>query len=867
MHKRAISFLLSAVILLGMLCGVAPKARAESNFVTSDACVAMIKDMEGFSKYPYYDNGQYTVGYGTTCPPEEYERYNTYGITEEEAEESLRNYLQIFESSLNSFINKNDLTINQGQFDALLSFTYNVGNAWTRSESTFRTAVLEGATGNDFIFAIARWCTASGKVLKSLIERRLIEANMYLNGVYADSVPSNYKYVVFNDNHSSAANDVRVQAYDANVGDSIRSTPTAEGYTFLGWYTEPSGGTRVTKLDASVRATTLYAHWAEGNVAVPNEPEEDVEPTQPEQEPDSLIDTGVVNTERLNVRSAAGTWNALVGYVYEGDVVEIYDIANLNGVVWGRISGGWVSLDYVTLSSAPKDDVPEEPTEAPEEPTEAPTEPTEPEKTEDTVIAKGVVSVTSLNIRSEASTASAVVGSISEGTEVDIYETTEINGTVWGRIDRGWISLDHVEWGNRVIASGTVSTEKLNVRSGAGTFNALVGYFYAGDTVEIYETTAIGETTWGRTELGWISLEYVSFGMAAPELSVSNVESTGKIKLSWTAVSGAKEYIVYRATEKSGEYKRLKTTEETTHVNGTVEVGKTYYYYVVAVADDGSRSEFSNTVEGTCVLERPVVSVCNIESTGKIRIEWDEIEGAAGYEVYRSATGDGEFTLLKKVSGTRLNHTSAVAGETWYYKVKALGQISAADSAFSSVKYRTCDVARPKVTVTNIESTGKIRIDWNSVKDADGYEVYCATEQDGEFKLLKKVRSSALNHTSAREGVTYYYKVVALGPNSAADSAESAVQSGTCGLPEVELSIKLSSKGKPRLSWNRISGAEKYEVYRSVGEDGGWKLLNTVKGTAMTNISAESGVTYYYKIVAVLSGTTAESETVSITAE
>ena len=74
-------FFLTHAMAVGLVCAAAPVTRAASNMTTGDTCVAMIKNMEGFSKYPYYDNGQYTVGYGTTCPPEEYQRYNTYGIT------------------------------------------------------------------------------------------------------------------------------------------------------------------------------------------------------------------------------------------------------------------------------------------------------------------------------------------------------------------------------------------------------------------------------------------------------------------------------------------------------------------------------------------------------------------------------------------------------------------------------------------------------------------------------------------------------------------------------------------------------------------------------------------------------------------
>ena len=830
MRRRVISFLLSAVILFGLFGMVAPAVQA-AGMKASDACVDMIKEMEGFSKYPYEDNGQYSVGYGTACPDDKLEQYMNNGIPESEAEELLRDYISSFESSLNSFVSKNSLSLSQNQFDALLSFTYNIGSGWMNSESTFRTAVLSGATGNDFIFAIARWCTASGKVLETLIQRRLIEANMYLNGVYQNSVPSNYKYVIFNDNLDGAENDVRVQGFDTNTPDNIRSTPTAEGYTFLGWYTAASGGTKVTVLDADVTVKTLYAHWAEGSGSGA--------------EPETPIAKGVVTAEKLNVRSGPGTGNDVVGYLYEGDTVEIYETTKVDGVTWGRTAKGWISLEYVQLDAQPE----------------------EPEK--ETVIARGVVTADRLNVRSGAGTSNDLIDYYYEGDVVEIYETTKVGDVTWGRTAKGWISLDYVRLDeaeepeepekDTVIARGVVTADRLNVRSGAGTSNDLIDYYYEGDVVEIYETTKVGDVTWGRTAKGWVSLEYVSMNVEAPEIKAANVASSGKIKLTWNAVDGARKYKVYRSTSKDSGYKLLKTTESTSHTNGTAETGTTYYYYVMAVFADDSTSEASNIVKRTCDLPRPEVSLSNVASSGKIKIKWDAVEGAVKYEVSRATSKSGEYTLLDTVTGTSVTDSSAVAGKTYYYKVKAIAEKSAANSANSSMKYRTCDLARPEITLTNVADSGKIKIKWDAVKGAKGYEVYRATSKDGTYSLLKTVTGTSLTNTSAKAGSTYYYKVKAIGEKEAANSAFSVAKYRTCDLARPDVTVKLNSSGYPRLTWAAVDGAVEYEVYRSTSKDGTYKLMYTTETTSYTNTSAKADTTYYYKVMAVASKSAADS--------
>ena len=109
-----------------------PIAYAESAMTTSTACVEFIKSVEGFSAQPYYDYNQYTVGYGTKCPTEKYFEYKANGIPKKEAEALLMEHLSGIEETLQkNLINKYDLSLTQYQFDALVSFSFNIGSALT----------------------------------------------------------------------------------------------------------------------------------------------------------------------------------------------------------------------------------------------------------------------------------------------------------------------------------------------------------------------------------------------------------------------------------------------------------------------------------------------------------------------------------------------------------------------------------------------------------------------------------------------------------------------------------------------------------------------------------------------------------------
>lgn len=144
--------------------------------ITSEACIAFIKGMEGFVKYPTWDYAQYSVGYGCRCNKGDYPN----GITEAEADALLRKFLTQFENGINAI----GQTYTQNQFDALVSFSFNVGLAWTQNKSYRIYQLAHGTKFSDaeVIDIFKAWNKAGGQVLAGLTRRREAEARMWLYG-------------------------------------------------------------------------------------------------------------------------------------------------------------------------------------------------------------------------------------------------------------------------------------------------------------------------------------------------------------------------------------------------------------------------------------------------------------------------------------------------------------------------------------------------------------------------------------------------------------------------------------------------------------------------------------------------------------
>ena len=358
-------------------------------------------------------------------------------------------------------------------------------------------------------------------------------------------------------------------------------------------------------------------------------------------------------------------------------------------------------------------------------------------------------------------------------------------------------------------------------------------------------------------------------GVSAPVVTISNDEDTGKIELTWKAVKGAAKYEVYRATSKNGTYSRRTTTTKTTYTGTKDEVGKTYYYKVRALTSKGAYAN-SKVVSATCDLPRPEVTAVNVASSGYPQLTWKAVDGAVSYKIYRATSKNGTYSLAKTTTSTTYTNTTAKAGQTYYYKVVAVASKTAANSAYSAVVSRTCDLPRPVVTATNVTSTGYPKLTWEAVDGAVSYKVYRSTSKEGTYSLTKTTTGTSYTNTSAKPGNVYYYKVVAVAEKSAANSAYSSVKSRTCDLAQPKVTIDLNAKGKPTLSWDAVKDAVQYKVYRATAEDGTYSVMKTTTGTTYTNTTAVDGTTYFYKVRAICSntdGNSAYSAVLSIRAE
>ena len=139
---------------------------------TSPKGIAFIKEFEGLRLKAYQcPRGVWTIGYGHTAGVKP-----GMVITEAQAEEYLKADLIAFERYLNGL----GLDLNQNQFDALVSFIYNVGTG-NFFNSTLLRKVRANPLDNSIMDEFLRWVYSKGRVLPGLQRRRLAEMKLYFS--------------------------------------------------------------------------------------------------------------------------------------------------------------------------------------------------------------------------------------------------------------------------------------------------------------------------------------------------------------------------------------------------------------------------------------------------------------------------------------------------------------------------------------------------------------------------------------------------------------------------------------------------------------------------------------------------------------
>ncbi len=327
-------------------------------------------------------------------------------------------------------------------------------------------------------------------------------------------------------------------------------------------------------------------------------------------------------------------------------------------------------------------------------------------------------------------------------------------------------------------------------------------------------------------------------------VSVSNptVAVTG-ISLNKTAVSlsvGGTVALTATITPSNATNKTVTWSSSNTSVATVSSAG------VVTAKAAGSATITAKTSNGkgaTCAisvnLATPVIS--KVENTyDGVKITWGKISGAAKYRVFRK-TGSGSWQKVGDTANLTCLNKAVTSNTKYTYTIRCVSSdgktfTSNYDKTGKSITY----IAAPRIS--KLENTAKgIKITWGAVKGASKYRIYRMTE----YGTWKKVTDCTTSYCGI--GGLYTFTVRAL--NAKGETVSGYYSKGwskqfiaTPAKPTLK-----NTKSGVSVSWKKVTGAQKYRVFRKTSSSGWAKVADTTS-LSYVDKSAKTGTTYYYTI-------------------
>ena len=325
-------------------------------------------------------------------------------------------------------------------------------------------------------------------------------------------------------------------------------------------------------------------------------------------------------------------------------------------------------------------------------------------------------------------------------------------------------------------------------------------------------------------------------------IKTEKVPAISTVKASWTNVScnGSVRRPTITVTDVNGK----KITSYS--VKWSNSSSKTPGTYTATVTLNGA---YSGTKKITYKLGLATPKVTSAGSSSGNKISWNKVPCATTYKVYVRSLSNGNWSswkALKTTSSTSYTHTSATKGKYYRYAVVAYKGDYKSELASGNT---TVYLATPSSVKATGNTSGN-KVTWKKVTGAKEYQVYARRYSNGKWGSWTRMTTTtktSYTHSKAANGGYYEYKVRAKYNDSVGAFKSS---SKVVRLAQPKVTAKKSGSSI-KVTWNKVSGAKGYKVYRryynsSTKKWSSWVTVKTTTARSYTDKSTKKGVYYQY---------------------
>ncbi|WP_284645968.1 OmpL47-type beta-barrel domain-containing protein [Paenibacillus silviterrae] len=260
-------------------------------------------------------------------------------------------------------------------------------------------------------------------------------------------------------------------------------------------------------------------------------------------------------------------------------------------------------------------------------------------------------------------------------------------------------------------------------------------------------------------------------------------------------------------------------------------------------------------------VQSPTGLTVQLKNDPSVTLQWEAVNGSSSYLIYRSTSMDPYFKVIGSTDSgtTTFSDTAVQLGVTYNYKVAALnaGGESPHTALVEIFAYDASQPIPPAPQGLQVASTKSISVglEWTPVTQAISYGIYKAASADGPYQKVAHTSESAYTDKRLSPSTTYYYKVAAtsMGGESALSGSVGVTTNPPVSVPETPAGLTAGAvtTSSFTVSWNPVSHAETYHVYRKANGENGFARIGSTTSPQYTDQSVSADRSgYSYKVSA-----------------
>ena len=246
------------------------------------------------------------------------------------------------------------------------------------------------------------------------------------------------------------------------------------------------------------------------------------------------------------------------------------------------------------------------------------------------------------------------------------------------------------------------------------------------------------------------------------------------------------------------------------------------------------------------------VKVTSKETT-TIKLSWNKVSKATGYRVYMYNSSKKKYEYLGKTNGTSYTMKKLKTAQEYKIKIRAYRTLKNKNyyGSYSSVITTT---TKP-IEVNNLKATAQsdtmITLSWDKVTRASGYKVYAYNTSTKKYEEKASVSKNSAKITELTQAKTYKIKVRAyktVNKKNYYGAYSKVITTFTKPTKVIELKVSNASINSINLTWNKVSGATGYQVYKYNSSSKKYEYQGETKENKFYISNLNSATGYNFKV-------------------